>query len=74
MLLKILSTRYSPGIKWLGYCGARAERETYLFRGVFIQWKFDHRSSHLVNRLNDFEHLIICDGTVSVNIVQLERP
>lgn len=48
--------------------------EAYLLGGVFIQWKFNHRSSHPVNRLNDLEHLIIGDGTVPVNIVQLERP
>ena len=51
-----------------------AQRETHLFRGVLIQWKFDHRSSHPIDRLDDLKHLIVCDGTVSVNIVQLECP
>lgn len=31
-------------------------------------------TSHVVNRLNDFEHLLVCDSAILVDIVQLESP
>jgi hypothetical protein len=75
MLLKIFSTRYC---RERSYCGGHregaTEGHTYLLRRVLIHRKFDHRSCHLVDRLYDLEHFIMCDGAVSVNIVQLECP
>ena len=55
----------------LGGCN---KGHSYLLRRVLVHRKFDHRSCHLVDRLYDLKHLFMCDGAVSVNIVQLERP
>ena len=46
----------------------------YLFWGILVCREFHHLPCHPVYRLDDLEHLVICDGAVFIYIVQLEGP
>ena len=46
----------------------------YLLRSVFVCWELDHLSCHPVNRLDNLKHLIVGDGAIFINVVQLESP
>ena len=45
-----------------------------LLGGLLIWGQLDHRSDHLVDRIHNLQHLVVCDHVVVVDIVQLECP
>jgi len=46
----------------------------YLLRSVLVRWELDHLSCHPVDGLDNLKHLIVGDGAIFINIVQLESP
>jgi hypothetical protein len=49
-------------------------KESDLFGSVLVFWKLDHLMGHLVDGPDDLEHLVVSDGPIAVDIVQLEGP
>merc|ERR1712130_92085 len=45
-----------------------------LLRRVLVLGQFYHRAHHLVDGLDNRQHLVVADLPVAVDIVQLERP
>lgn len=41
---------------------------------VLVRRELDHLARHVVDRLDDLEHLVVRDEAVVVDVVQLERP
>lgn len=48
--------------------------ETDLFCGILVGGQLDHLSRHVIDRLDNLEHLVVRDQAVVVDVVQLERP
>lgn len=78
MFRKILSTRYSHSVLVLStgplpatdVCRSQGLGiRTDLLWGVLVLWKFDHLPRHLVDRLDNLQHLVICDVSILVDIV-----
>ena len=46
----------------------------YLFWSILISGQPDHLAGHLVYRLDDLEHLIVRNGAILVDVIELERP
>jgi hypothetical protein len=55
-------------------CGKRSRTEADLFGRVLIFWKRDRLIGHLVDRPDDLEHLVGGDGSIAVNVIELEGP
>jgi hypothetical protein len=45
-----------------------------LLGGVLIGRQLDHLTRHVVNRLNNLEHLVVGNEAVVVDVVELESP
>lgn len=41
----------------------------YLLWGILILWQFDHLACHLVNGLDDLQHLVVGDESILVDVV-----
>ena len=71
MFLKILSTRCEAVSGW----GSMMDKRLIcLFRRVLVSRELDHLASHPVDGLDDLEHLVVGDGAVLVDVVELEGP
>ena len=53
---------------------AEVGRESDLFGRILVFWKLDHLIGHLVDGADDLEHLVVGDGPIAVDVVELEGP